>query len=66
MEHPLLDVRDHLTGIGFIPAPVQVLGHEPKLNDEIARQIFRLGLAALLPPQPHQGPLILPHDDPGV
>ena len=37
MEHPLLNTRDHLPGIGLIPAPVQVLGHDAKLNDEVGR-----------------------------
>ena len=61
-----LDVGDHLPGIGLIPAPIEVLGHHPKLDDEIAGQILRLGLAALFPPEPEQRLLITAHDDPGV
>jgi hypothetical protein len=32
-----LNVHYHLPGIGLIPAPVQVFGGEPQLNDQIAR-----------------------------
>ena len=61
-----LDVRDDLPGIGLIPAPVQVLGGEAELDDEVAGEVLRLDLAALFPPQPEQGGLIVAHDDPGV
>ena len=46
--------------------PVEVLGREPELDDEIAGQVFRLGLAPLLPPEAQQGGFIAAHDDPGV
>ena len=32
------------------PAPIEVLGHRPELDDEIAGQVLRLGLAALFLP----------------
>ena len=66
MADMLLDIGNDLTGIGFVPAPVQVLGDEPELDDEVARQVLRLDLAALLPPQPHQGGLVIAHDDAGI
>ena len=66
MKDPLLDVRNHLPGIGLIPAPVQVLGHQTKLDDEVPRKVLRLDLAAFLAPEPYQGRLIVPHNDPGV
>ena len=66
MPDPALDVGDDLPGIGLVPAPVKVLGDRPELDDEVAREVLRLGLAALFPPQPHQGRLIVAHDDPGV
>ena len=50
-----LDVGDDLTGVGLIPAPIEILGHRPELDDEIAGQILRLDLAALLSPEPQQG-----------
>jgi hypothetical protein len=32
-----LDIVDHLRGISLVPLPVEVLGHDPKLDDEVAR-----------------------------
>ena len=66
MADPALDVDDDLPGIELVPAPVQVLGDCPKLDNQVAREVLRLGLATFLPPQPHQGGLIAAHDDPGV
>ncbi len=61
-----LDVRDDLAGIGLVPAPVEVLGGQAELDDEVAGEVLRLDLAALFPPQPQQGGLVIAHDDPGV
>jgi hypothetical protein len=55
-----LDVDDHLPGIGFIPAPVQVLGRKTELDDEVARQVLRLNFAPLFSPQPEKRRLVLP------
>jgi hypothetical protein len=30
-----LDIGNCLAGIGFIPAPIQILSHHPKLDDEV-------------------------------
>src|SRR6476659_4757673 len=46
--------------------PIEGLGHQTKLDDEIAGEVLRLGLAAFLAPQPQQGSLVAPHDDPSV
>ena len=46
--------------------PVQILGREAKLDNEIAGQVFRFGLAVLLPPEPEEGVLVITHDGPGV
>jgi hypothetical protein len=46
-----LDICKDLAGIGLIPAPVQVLGRQPQLDDEIAGQILWLDLAALFLPK---------------
>ena len=62
----LLDVGDDLPGIGLVPAPVEVLGDDAELDDEVAGQVLRLDFAALFPPQPQQGGLVIAHDDPGV
>ena len=66
MPDPLLDIDDRLAGVAFKPMPVEVFGNASELNDEVARQVLGLGLAALLPPKPEQGCLVGPHDDPGV
>jgi hypothetical protein len=47
-----LDVRDPVAGVEFVPAPVEVLGDQTKLDDQDARQIKRNFLAALFPPEP--------------
>jgi len=46
--------------------PVQVLSGDTQLYNEIAREILRLDLAALLPPQPEEGGFVIAHDDPGI
>ena len=61
-----LHVRNDLTGIGLVPAPVQVLGHGPKLDDEVAGEVLRLGLAALLAPSRSSAVFVIAHDDSGV
>jgi hypothetical protein len=62
----LLNIGDDLPGIGLVPAPIEILGGKPELDHQIAGQVFRLYLTALLPPQPNQRRLITPHDDPGI
>ena len=46
--------------------PVEVLGHGAELDDQVGREVLGLDLAALFPPQPEQGGLVVAHDDPGV
>jgi hypothetical protein len=45
MPDLFLDIRDDLAGIGLVPAPVQVLGGQPELDDEIAGKVLRPDLA---------------------
>src|SRR5882672_10237613 len=66
MADPALDIGNDLPGVELVPAPVQILGDGPKLDDEVPGEVLRLDLAPLLPPQPHQSDLIVAHDDPGV
>ena len=47
-----LHIRKHLTSVGLIPAPVQLLSRKTKLDNEIAGQVFRLDPAALFAPKP--------------
>ena len=66
MPQPMLDAFDGLPGVALVPMPVEVLGHEAELDDEVAGQVLRLDLAAFLPPEAEQGGLVVAHDDPGV
>jgi hypothetical protein len=61
-----LDVRDRSAGVGLIPTPIQLLGHHPELDNEIAGQVLRFDLAALFAPEPDDRLLIIAHDNPGV
>jgi len=61
-----LNIGKNLTGIGLIPASVQVLSRNAKLDDQIARQVLGLDLAALFAPKPDQGRLVGTHNDAGV
>jgi hypothetical protein len=64
--NPALDVLNDLPGVTFVPVPVEVLGHDAELHDEVAGQVFGLDLTALLPPQPKENVFITAHDDAGV
>ena len=66
MPDPPLDVFDGLPGIALVPVPIEVLGDQAELDDEVAGEVLRLDLAALLPPEAEQGGFIVAHDDPGV
>ena len=66
VPQPMLDAFDGLPGVALVPVPVEVLGHEAELDDEVAGQVLRLGLAALLPPEAEEGGFVVAHDDPGV
>src|SRR5262249_47192456 len=66
MPNPALNVFDFLARVALEPLPIEILGHAPKLDDEIAREVLGLGLAALLTPQADQGSFVTTHDDPGV
>jgi len=61
-----LDVGEHLASIGLIPAPVQVLSRNAKLDDEIAGEILRLDFAPLFAPKPEEGGFILAHNYPRI
>ena len=61
-----LNIDQDLPAIGLIPAPIEVLGHDPQLDDKIAGQIRWFGLTTFFAPQPQQRLFFLTHDDPGV
>ena len=54
------------SGIALVPAPVERLGGDAELDDEVVAEILRLGLAALFLPQPDQRRFVRAHDDPRV
>src|ERR1035437_11194017 len=66
MLDPPLHVLDGETGVALVPAPVEVLGDGPELHDQIVREILRLDLSALLPPQTNEVGLVAAHDYPGI
>src|SRR5215204_5444233 len=66
MVHPALHVGDRLPGLALEPAPVEVLGHRPELDDEVAGEVLGLRLPALLLPEPQQGCFVVAHDNPSV
>jgi len=66
MKHLPLHLNHHLSGVLLVPMSVQLLGHAAELDQEIAGQILRLDLAALLPPQPQQRRLVVAYDGPGI
>ena len=66
MPDLLLNVGDHLLGIGFIPAPIEVFGRDPELDDEVGGEVLGLDFTALLAPEAEQGGFIIAHDDPRV
>src|SRR6516165_2773888 len=66
MPNLRLHVRKDLAGIGLIPAPVQVLRRQAKLDEEVARKVFWLDLAPLLSPKPEERSLVVAHDDASI
>src|SRR6516164_5940748 len=61
-----LDVSKRLPGIGLVQPSVQIFGGNAKLDNEIVRKVFWLCFTTFFAPQPEQGGLIVPHDDPSV
>jgi hypothetical protein len=61
-----LDAGDAPASIALVPRAVELLGDGPKLHDEVAGQVLRLGLAPFLPPEADKGRFVIAHDDPGV
>jgi hypothetical protein len=61
-----LDVRDYLTCIRLIPTTIKILCREAELDDKVAGEILRLGLASFFSPKAQKSRLVLTHDDPGV
>ena len=66
MPQPMLDAFDRLPGVALVPMPVEGFSHEPELDDEVAGQVLRLGLAPFLAPEADQARFIVAHNDAGV
>jgi hypothetical protein len=47
---PTLDIGDAAAGVALVPGAVEVLRRGPKLHDEVAGQVLRVGLAPFLAP----------------
>jgi hypothetical protein len=61
-----LNICDGSASIALVPGAIEFLGGGPKLDNEVAGEILRLGLATLLAPKADQCAFICAHDDPGV
>src|SRR5262249_60663746 len=66
MAEAMLYAFDGLPGIALVPVSVEGFGDEAELDDEIARLVLRLDLAAFLPPEAEEGRLVGAHDHPRV
>jgi hypothetical protein len=66
MPDAALDVGNAPAGVALVPGSVEVLGGGAKLDNEVARQVLRLGLPTLLAPELDQGRFITAHDNAGV
>ena len=66
MLDPALNPCDDLAGIAFEPAPIELFGRRPELNDEVCRKVLGLDLAALLAPEAEECPLVIADDDASV
>ena len=42
VPHMLLNIDDFLPALNFIPVPIELFGGSPELDQEIAREVFRL------------------------
>src|SRR5262249_61692442 len=65
MTELMLHAFDGLPGIALVPVSVEGFRDESKLDDEIARLVLRLDLAAFLPPEAEEGRFVAVHDGAG-
>jgi hypothetical protein len=66
MSNVPLDFGKGLATVGLIPAPIEVLGGQAQLNEEIAGEVRWLQFASLFAPKPQESALIVSHDGPIV
>ena len=51
MHEPMLNAFDGLPGIALVPLSVERFSHQAELDDEVAGEVLRLGLAPFLAPE---------------
>ena len=66
MANSALDIRKGLTGIALEPVPIEGLGHDPKLDNEVSGEVLGLDFAPLFAPEPDKSGFVLAHDYAGV
>src|SRR5262250_1163106 len=66
MLYAALNIGDAPGGVTLVPNSVEHFRGGPKLHDEVAGQVLRLGLAPFLLPKADQSRLVAAHDNPGV
>src|SRR6516225_5915458 len=66
MHEPMLNAFYGLLGIALVPMPIEGLSRYAELDDEVAGEVVRLGLAPFLAPEADKSGFIGAHDDPGV
>src|SRR5450759_5907608 len=66
VDRMALDVTDPMARVELIPAAVEVLGDQPELDDQHAREVEGGRLTPFLAPEPQQCLLVFAHDDPGI
>jgi hypothetical protein len=45
-----------MTRCSFVPLTIEILDHDPELDDEVGREVFRPDLAPLFLPEADSGP----------
>ena len=66
MLDPPLHVLDGMTGVAFVPTPVEVLGDGSELDDKVVGQVLWFDLATLFAPKATQIAFVASHDYPRV
>src|SRR5664279_2124481 len=66
MRNALLHRSQPVTGVALIPMPVELLGDEAQLDDQLARKVRRLDFTALFAPKAEESGFVAPHNDPSV
>ena len=61
-----LDVGNAPAGVAFVPGAVELFCCGPELHNEVAGQVLRLSLAALLLPKANEGRFIAAHNYSGI